>query len=142
MSQDNRESAKMARLRKSVVRSGRTSSGGRRSSDESTVDSFDRDALARWEGEGGALAEVRQEKVQASNDFPGSRKEAPADLATARRGQLQRRRVRKTREKERAKQDSMTYIDDNAMEEASSAQSAKDVAAEAAGNPAEQGGQG
>jgi hypothetical protein len=75
----------------------------------------ERDALSRWEGEGGSLGEVREESVEA---------------------------VRKTGEEERAKQVSMTDIDGNAMREAASSQSAKDASAEVAGNPAEQGGQG
>ncbi len=132
----------MERLRRSVDRPGRTSSGGRRSSDDSADARFERDALERWEGEGGAFRRALQEKVEASNKLLRPGKGAAADLARARKGQLQRRRVRKTHEKERAKQDSMINIDDNAMGEASSAQSAKDAAADAAGNPAEQGGQG
>jgi hypothetical protein len=50
--------------------------------------------------------------------------------------------VTKTGEEDRAKQESMTNIDDNAAREAATLQSTKDDAADAAGNPAEQGGQG
>ena len=93
----------------------RTGSRGRRSGDQSVIGAPGRDALSRWESEGGAPGAVREETVDA---------------------------VRKADEEERAKQDSMTNIDDNAMREATSSQTAKDAAADAAGNPAEQGGQG
>ena len=102
---------------------GRAGSGGRRSSDQSAIGARERDALSRWESdalsrwesEGGAPGAVREENVEA---------------------------VRKTGEEERAKQDSITNIEDNALGEAASSQSAKDEAADGAGNPAEQGGQG
>jgi hypothetical protein len=105
----------MGWLRKLVRRPGRTRSGGSRSGDESASGTRERDALSRWEGEGGAPGARREENVEA---------------------------ITKTGEEKQAQQDSMTNINDNAMEEASSSQSAKDVAADAAGNPAEQGGQG
>ena len=96
-------------------RLGRTGSGGRRSADESAIDAREWDALSRWESEGGTPGEVREENVED---------------------------VMKTVVEARAKQDSMTNIDANAMGEAASSQLAKDAAADVAGNPAEQGGQG
>jgi superfamily II DNA/RNA helicase len=105
----------MGWFRRLVNRLGRTGSGGRRSGDQPAIGVREQDALSRWESEGGASGEVREENVGA---------------------------VRKAGEEERAKQDSMTNIDGNAVGDAASSQSAKDAAAASAGNPAEQGGQG
>lgn len=105
----------MGRLRRLVHRLGRKGLGGRRSGDPSAIGARERDALSRWESEGGAPGAVREESIEVG---------------------------RRIGDEERAKQDSMTNIDDNAMSEAASSQSAKDAAADAAGNPAEQGGRG
>ena len=106
---------RMGWLRKLVHHPVRTESGGRGADDESAVGPCERATLSRWEWEGGAAGAVRDENVDD---------------------------VRKTGEAERAKQDSMATVDDDAVEEASPSQSVDDAAADAVGNPAERGGRG
>ena len=105
----------MGWLKRLIRRPLRTGPRGSPPGDELAMCPRDRDAFLRWESEGGAVGAVRAENVEA---------------------------VGTTGDEERARQDSMTNIDDNAMDQASSAQSATDAAADAAGSPAEQGGQG
>jgi len=105
----------MGWIRRLVHRLGGAGSVSSRLGDQSAMGARDRDALSRWESEGGAPGAAREE-----NAGP----------------------VRRIDEEKRARQDSMTNIEDNAMGEAASCQSAKDAAADAADNLAEQGGQG
>ncbi len=102
-------------LRRLMHRLVRTWSGRRRPADQSAIGTREQDALSRWESEGGPPGEVRQEDLDP---------------------------VTKTGAEDRAKQESMTNINDNAAREAATSQSTRDDAAAAAGNPAEQGGQG
>lgn len=74
--------------------------------------SEEREALADWASEGGSVP-VADEKE-----------------------------ARPAKGRRKAKQDSITNVDDNAKGRAATSQTAKDDAAEAAGSPAEEGGQG
>ena len=105
----------MGALRKLVHQPVRTEYRGRAPDDEADIDPFARVALSRWEWEGGAVGAVPEENVDDA---------------------------RKSGEAERAKQDSLATVDDDAVEETSPSQPADDAAADAVGNPAERGGRG
>lgn len=96
-----------------MLQLGRTVSG--HSGDQSAIGSRNRDALLRWESEGGARAAVRDEDIDA---------------------------VRKSGEGERADPDEVATIDEDAIGAAAALGEAKDAEADVAGNPAEQGRQG